>query len=106
MLVCDGRTVAPVEVARTRSARRRGLLGRDGINGALLLAPARSVHTMSMRFAIDVAHLAVDGTVLRTTQMSPNRLGAPVWRARAVVEAEAGSFARWGLRTGSAVEVR
>lgn len=106
MLVCDGRTVAPVEVARTRSARRRGLLGRDGIDGALLLVPARSVHTVSMRFALDVAHLAADGTVLRTTLMPPNRLGQPVWRSRAVVEAEAGSFDRWGLRPGSAVEVR
>jgi uncharacterized membrane protein (UPF0127 family) len=106
MLVCDGRAVTSVEVARSRAARRRGLLGRDGIDGALLLAPARSVHTMSMRFAIDVAHLAADGTVLRITHMSPNRIGAPVWRARAVVEAEAGSFARWGLRPGSAVAVR
>lgn len=106
MLVCDGRTVAPLEVARTRRARRRGLLGRDGIDGALALVPARSVHTVSMRFAIDVAHLAADGTVLRTARMAPNRLGAPVWRARSVVEAEAGSFARWGLRPGSAVGMR
>lgn len=106
LLVCDGRTVAPVEVARSRADRRRGLLGRDGIDGALLLSPARSVHTLSMRFAIDVAHLSADGTVLRVTHMSPNRIGAPVRRARAVVEAEAGSFARWGLRPGSAVAVR
>lgn len=106
MLVCDGRAVATVEVARTRRARRRGLLGRDGIDGALLLTPARSVHTVSMRFAIDVAHLATDGTVVRTTRMAPNRLGATVWRARSVVEAEAGSFDRWGLRPGSVVEVR
>ena len=106
MLTCDGRVVASVEVARTRRARRRGLLGRDGIDGALLLTPARAVHTVSMRFAIDVAHLAADGTVLRTACMPPDRLGAPVWRARAVVEARAGSFARWGLRPGSAVGVR
>jgi len=72
----------------------------------MVLTPARSVHTLSMRFAIDVAHLAADGTVLRTKRMEPNRLGVPVWRSRAVVEAEAGSFARWGVRPGSVLEVR
>ena len=32
--------VASLEVADTRRTRRRGLLGRDGIEGALLLTPA------------------------------------------------------------------
>ena len=63
-LVAGDRVVASVEVAVTRRARRRGLLGRDGIEGALLLEPARSVHTVGMRFPIDVAFLARDGTVL------------------------------------------
>lgn len=52
-----GTVLASVEVAATRRARRRGLLGRAGIEGALLLAPARCVHTARMRFAIDVAYL-------------------------------------------------
>ena len=38
-----------------RASRRRGLLGRDGFEGALVLAPCRHVHTARMRFAIDVA---------------------------------------------------
>ena len=56
-LVRDGTVLASVEVARSRAARRKGLLGRDGIDGALLLTPARSVHTLGMRFDIDVAFL-------------------------------------------------
>ena len=56
-LLRDGEVLASLEVADTRAARRRGLLGRDGIDGALLLAPARSVHTFGMRFPIDVAWL-------------------------------------------------
>lgn len=39
-LACEGRLLAPLEEARTPLARMRGLLGRDGIDGALLLAPA------------------------------------------------------------------
>ena len=105
-LVRDGEVVAPVEVAATVGARSRGLLGRNGIEGALLLRPAMSVHTLGMRFAIDVAFCDADLVVLATTRMSPWRLGAPRLRSRAVVEAEAGAFDRWQVRPGACLEVR
>jgi hypothetical protein len=105
-LVLDDRVLATLEVADTRRARRRGLLGRDGIEGALLLRPARSVHTMGMRFPIDVAHVDADLEVLKVTTMAPNRVGRPVWRARAVIECEAGALARWGVRVGDRLELR
>jgi hypothetical protein len=38
--------------------------------------------------------------------MERNRLGAPVWRSRSVIEAEAGAFARWGLHVGLVIELR
>lgn len=104
-LLCDGRDVGPVEVADTWRARMRGLLGRDGLDGALLLRPASSVHTLFMRFAIDVAHLDAELTVLRTATMRPNRLGRPVWGARAVLEAEAGTFGRWDLGDDSRLAI-
>jgi uncharacterized membrane protein (UPF0127 family) len=105
-LVLDDRVLANVEVADTHRARGRGLLGRDGIEGALLLRPARSVHTFGMRFPIDVAHLDADLSVLRVTTMAPNRLGLPVLRSRAVLECEAGSLSRWGVTVGDRLEVR
>jgi uncharacterized membrane protein (UPF0127 family) len=105
-LVSDDRVLASLEVAGSSGARRRGLIGRDGIQGALLLRPARSIHTLGMRFPIDVAYCDADLIVIRTATINPNRVGFPVWRARAVIEAEAGSFARWGLRPGDALEVR
>ena len=104
-LLVDGRDVAPVEVATTSRARSKGLLGRTGLVGALWLAPARQVHTFRMRFAIDVAHLAKDGRVLHVATMPPGRLGRWVWRSRGVLEAEAGSFAQWGLVPGGRVQV-
>lgn len=101
----DPRVLASAEVADSHTARRRGLLGRDGIEGAIVLRPCRWVHTVGMRFPIDVAFLDDDGVVIKTMQMQRQRVGIPVWRARAVVEASAGAFARWGLRVGDRVEI-
>ena len=98
--------LASLEVAEAPSTRARGLLGRDGIHGALLLRPARSVHTLGMRFAIDVAHLDDSLRVLRVTRMARYRIGLPVRGARAVLEADAGCSGRWGLGVGDELEVR
>ena len=105
-LLRDGDVLASLEVADRRGARRKGLLGRDGIDGALLLQPCRSVHTLGMRFPLDVAWCDHDLVVLRTARMARHRLSRPVWRAGAVLEAEAGAFARWDLQVGQQLEVR
>ncbi|MFH8746153.1 DUF192 domain-containing protein [Streptomyces rimosus] len=101
----SSRAAIPLEIAASYRARSRGLLGRDGIDGALLLTPASAVHTFRMRFAIDVAYLTRDLTVLTVRTMRPGRLGLPRLRARHVLEAEAGAMARWGLRPGVRVTV-
>ncbi|MFE9402714.1 DUF192 domain-containing protein [Streptomyces sp. NPDC006530] len=104
--VLDGaHAPVPLEIAASYRARTRGLLGRDGIEGALLLTPASSVHTFRMRFAIDVAHLDRHLRVIAVRTMVPGRLGAIRPRARHVLEAEAGAMAAWGLRPGSRVAV-
>jgi uncharacterized membrane protein (UPF0127 family) len=100
-LCCDGRPVASLEVAGTRAARRRGLLGRDRIDGAMWFPRTSWIHTVGMSFAIDVAWCRSDGTVVRTLTVAPNRLCRPVLRARVVVETAAGAFARWGVAPGS-----
>ena len=105
-LVREDRVLATLEVAESRRARRRGLLGRDGYEGAMLLRPARSVHTVGMRFAIDVAYCDAELRVLKVRTMPRHRLGLPVWAARAVIEAEAGVFERWDLNVGDELTVR
>ncbi|GHJ94927.1 hypothetical protein SNE510_44460 [Streptomyces sp. NE5-10] len=104
LTVPEGATV-PVEVAASYRARRRGLLGRDGVAGAMLLTPANSVHTFGMRFPIDVAYLDRRLRVLAVVTMRPGRLGLPRPRARHVLEAEAGTMAGWGLRPGVVITV-
>jgi uncharacterized protein len=80
-------------VAHTFGQRLRGLAGLSSMpaGDALLLPRCSSVHTAGMRFAIDVAFLDADGSVLALTQcVGP-------WRvvghrgAHAVVETRAGA---------------
>lgn len=105
-LVIEARVLASAEVARDRAQRRQGLLHRDDIEGALVIERCRWVHTIGMRFPIDVAYVDGDGTVLKTLRMARHRVGLPVPRAHWVIEASAGAFARWGLRVGDVVELR
>ncbi|MGH9102082.1 MAG: DUF192 domain-containing protein [Acidimicrobiales bacterium] len=102
----DGEVLATLQVAETLGQRVRGLLGRDGIEGALLLRPARSVHTLGMRFAIDVAYCDADMVVVCTVPMAPWRMGRPRLRVRCVLEARAGAFEQWRLRPGDRLEVK
>jgi len=98
--------VASLEVARTRSERRRGLLGRDDVTGALLIERCRCVHTIGMSFDIDVAFLDIHGYVIDVVTMPPGRIGRPRMRARSVIEARAGACERWGLAVGDTLDVR
>jgi len=104
-LVRGDQVLASVELAPDRRSRARGLLGRDGLEGALLLEPARSVHTIGMRFPIDVAWLNREYEVIDIRRMVPGRISRPRFRARAVLEAEAGCFARWGLVVGDHLDM-
>lgn len=105
-LVRDGRVLASIEVARGPVAKARGLLGRDGIDGALVIPGRHSVHSFSMGFELDVAFLDEEGTVIRTLRLPRNRVTMPVWKARWVVEAESGAFGEWELKVGDVLEIR
>ena len=105
-LVRGAQVLASAEVLGTRSQRARGLLGRDGVDGAVVLPRCRWVHSLGMRFALDVAYLDCDGAVVKIARLRPHRLSLPVLSARKVIEADAGAFARWGLHLGDVIEVR
>lgn len=102
-LLRDGEVLASLEVPETWLARGRGLLGRDTLEGAMLIK-AMSVHTVGMRFAIDVAWCDRSLVVLETRTLVPYRIGLPRLRARYVLEARAGAFELWHLRPGDQLE--
>ncbi len=105
-LLRDGEVLATLELADGFHSRLKGLLGRDGVEGALLLKPASSVHTFGMRFPIDVAFCDKDLKVVDTVSMPRHRLSRPRLRAHCVIEAEAGAFERWRLRPGDELEIK
>jgi uncharacterized membrane protein (UPF0127 family) len=84
-----------IEMADTRESRRKGLLGRDRLDAsaALILRPCFSVHTVGMRFPIDVLFVDRDGVIVRVVRnLVPWRIAA-AWGAHAVVEVAAGTAA-------------
>lgn len=79
-----------VAIASTLSERARGLLGTDREHmeaGALLITPCSAVHTIGMRYPIDVAFLASGGLVLSVHHwVRPGRLHISHKGAEAVLE--------------------
>ena len=105
-LLRDGTVLANAEVAGTLAERTRGLLGKVGYDGALVLPRTRSVHSLGMRFAIDVAFVDRDLCVRAIVRLAPWRMTRPRPRCRMVIEAQAGAFERWGLLVGDRLELR
>ena len=105
----DGRDLARVELATSPWVRARGLLGRASLASgeALWLAPCRSIHTVGMRFAIDVVFLDRASRVVRVVDdLAPYRLTWGGWRAHGALEFAAGEAARLGLTTGQRLQLR
>jgi uncharacterized membrane protein (UPF0127 family) len=105
-LLRDGDVLATAEVADGFSRRSKGLLGRTGYEGAMILPHTRAVHTMGMKFPIDVAFCDKDMVVVGVATLRPWRMSIPRKGGRSVIEAEAGAFERWGLRKGDKLELR
>lgn len=105
-LLRDGEVLAALEMTESRQERMQGLLDREGIDGAILIRPARSVHSVGMQFALDVAFCDKDLVVLRTVCLRPGRVTRPSLKGSCVIEAESGAFDRWRLRPGDRLEIR
>ncbi len=87
-------------------SRGRGLLGRDRLDAgeALYLAPCHAVHTLGMRFALDLVFVDRNLRVRRMLWNVPP--GRCVWgglRSHGVLEMQAGWFPREALRVGAAL---
>jgi uncharacterized protein len=85
-----------------------GLLGRRRLGGeeALWLVPCRAVHTLGMRFPIDLVFLDSDGQVVATIEsLRPWRLSGIYPRARSVLELREGTIRKSGTRRGDHLDV-
>lgn len=109
LLGVEGRPVnLGVEVAGSIRQRLRGWLGRVQAprERGLWLVPCDAVHTMAMRFPVDLVFVDGGGRILRIHS------AVPPWRVRiclgahSVIELAAGQAASLGLAVGDCLERR
>jgi uncharacterized membrane protein (UPF0127 family) len=92
-----------IKIAETSLSRMVGLLGQRGLEPGtgLIIFPSQAIHTVAMRFAIDVIFLDRDWRVVRLRPaMVPYRLTGICWKARCVLELPVGVIARSSTQVG------
>ena len=80
---------ARVQIADSSLSRLIGLLGKRSLDrdSGLLIFPSNSIHTLGMRFPVDVVFLGRDGRVQDLCEsLPPFRLTWPRWKAQSVLE--------------------
>jgi uncharacterized protein len=97
-------------LADTHWSRLRGLLGasehdfRDG--RGLWIVPCRGVHTLAMRFPIDVIYLSKAGTVVHIEQqLQPWRFAPIRMQAATVLELPSGKAVASATVVGDKIEI-
>lgn len=95
-------------VANRPWARMRGLIGRTSLqpNEGLLLIGTKGIHTIGMRFAIDVLFLNSDGWVIHAIHaLQPFRVSPYVKNSTMVIELPAGVLHETGTQVGDWIKV-
>jgi uncharacterized membrane protein (UPF0127 family) len=96
-----------LEAAHTGPARRKGLLGRDGLlpGEGLWIAPCESVHTFFMRFDIDLVYLDREHRIKKVRHaVGPWRVSA-CFTAHSILELPAGTVRETRSTPGDALEI-
>jgi len=86
-----------------------GLLGRRGLDSGegLWIKPSSGVHTIFMRFTIDVIGLDKEMKVVKLwSDLVPYRLTSVSTKVRSVIELPAGQIASSGVRVGDRLIVQ
>ena len=97
-------------VANTHWTRLRGLVGlsrNDFRNGCgIWILPCHGVHTLGMQFAIDVAYLDEEKTVIHIERgLKPWRFAAVKSKAKSVLELPTETLAETGTEVGDKIEI-
>lgn len=98
------------ELADTSWTRMKGLLGQKpedfSAGKGLWITPSQGVHTIGMKFPIDVVYLDSGHRVIHVSHsLVPFRFAAVKFRARSVVELPAGTLAQTHTSVGDVLEI-
>lgn len=93
--------------ADTSATRRKGLLGKASLEPGegLWITPCEAVHTIGMRFRIDVLFLSRDKKVLKIRHAMPSWRLAGCLQAHSVLELPAGAAQTTGTQPGDRLEI-
>jgi len=99
-----------LSVAGTHWSRLRGLMGKDAASftagDGLWIIPSRGVHTLAMRFPIDVLYLDTNKLVVHVEQnLKPWRVARVSMRAASVLELPGNTLRSSGTAIGDEIEI-
>ena len=97
-----------VGVADTSVSRMVGLLGQSSMEAGtgLLILPSQAVHTVGMRFPIDVVFVDRRLRVIHVQpSLVPYRVSGLHWRARYVLELPTGTIAETSTSVGDELQI-
>jgi uncharacterized protein len=98
-----------ITIADTSLSRMIGLLGKRGLNAGegLWIKPSSGVHTIGMKFAIDVVGLDKNLRVVKLwPRLVPFRVTSVSLKVRSVIELGAGRIAECQVQLGDLLEVQ
>lgn len=96
-----------IELADTSFTRMWGLLGRSGLSagGGLWIRPSSGVHTLGMKFPIDVVGLDKEMRVVKVWhRLAPFRVTSVSLNIRSVIELAAGTIHEIGIEVGDLLQ--
>jgi uncharacterized membrane protein (UPF0127 family) len=96
-----------VEVAGVSESRKRGLLGRTGLEAGtgLWLVPCEWVHMFGMKFAIDIVVLNKNDVVVGVQEaLKPGWVGKLFWGAHSTLELPLGAIRASRTAKGDRIE--
>jgi hypothetical protein len=99
-----------LSLADTHWSRLRGLMGSSvenfGEGRGLWIVPCRGVHTLGMRFPIDVVYLSKAGTVVHVEEkLQPWRFAPIRMQAATVLELPSGKAVETATEIGDKIEI-